>query len=250
MGAWSCGFEFYFSPVMFRIKNAGSNRAGHELLREAILFRLLTLCAKGETFRDVKQFSKMAEVPINQAQMVWDVCIEEGILRQSDFGYSARVWMGENGMMTAVKLSVTATKKKEKSVEKSQTETKTPIIMFEPTDKIELPKPEVLVKKDSPKENPLNRPIDDIKEYVRPNVRLTRSELAKLKETFTDDEVSRMLDLLSEYKMNSGRCYPSDYDAINRWVLKRIFEEKQAGNKQKLKFEAEELPDWVYGKAK
>lgn len=252
MIAWNCGFEFYSSPVMFKIKDAGSNRAGHELLREAILFRLLTFCAKGDTFRDVKQFSRIADVPINQARMVWNVCLDEGILRETRFGYSASEWMSEKGMMTPCGKGVELLpcEKKEVPKEKIQTESKTLNIVFEPNDKIELPKKMVPAKKDPPKENPLSRPIDDVKEYVRPNVRLTRSEMAKLKESFSDDEVTRMLDILSDYKLNSGRTYPSDYDAINRWVVRKIFEEKNSGGYQKVKFEAEELPDWVYGNAK
>lgn len=251
MVAWNCGFEFYSSRIMYKIKDAGSNRAGHELLREAILFRLLTFCAKGDVFRDVKQFSRIADVPINQARMVWDVCIEEGILRESELGFSTNEWMIEGGMISLQKKEdfLKANDKNVDLKEKNRTETKNSDLTFVLSDKIELPKEKVPDKKDSSKENPLSRPINDIKEYFRPNVRLTRSEMAKLKESFSDEEVSRMLDILSDYKLNSGRSYPSDFEAINRWVVKRIFEEKNSGY-QKPKFEAEELPDWVYGNAK
>lgn len=239
MCAWDFSVNVYLLPVMRKIKDAGSSRAGHELLREAAFLRLLTFCARGDEFSDAKQFSRLASVPLNQANLIWDICLAEGVLRESEHGFSTRVWMGENDMMPIYI---------EKQAKPKSVVTTKPTVTIETEN--DLPVQTVSIKKEPSTDNIKNKPIEEIKEYVRPNVRLTRSEFAKLRENFSDYEVSRILDILSEYKLNSNRTYSSDYDAINRWVLRRIYEEKRSGEYQKSKFEVEELPDWVYGKAK
>ena len=168
-----------------------------------------------------------------------DLCLDDGVLRESEHGFSTRVWMGENNLMPIY-------------IDK-QAKPKT-VVTTKPTVTIEtendLPDEPVSIKKESSTENYLSRPINAIKEYVRPNVRLTREELEKLKARFSDAEVSKMLDILSDYKSNSGRDYPSDYQALQRWVLKKIYEDRQRGISTPSIMQAEPLPDWVYGNRK
>lgn len=61
---------------------------------------------------------------------------------------------------------------------------------------------------------------------VRNNVFLTRSELAELEKKYSQSDMDILFRELSEYKLKSNRKYTSDYDAINRWVCKRLEEIK------------------------
>jgi hypothetical protein len=239
MCAWDFSVNVYLLPVMRKIKDAGSSRAGHELLREAAFLRLLTFCARGDEFSDAKQFSRLASVPLNQANLIWDICLAEGVLRESEHGFSTRVWMGENDMMPIYI---------EKQAKPKLVVTTKPTVTIETEN--DLPVQAVSIKKEPSTDNYLSKPINAIKEYVRPNVRLTRAEMESLNSQFSDAEVSKMLDILSDYKANSGRDYPSDYQAIQRWVLKRIYDDRQRGVSTQSIIQAEPLPDWVYGNRK
>lgn len=73
------------------------------------------------------------------------------------------------------------------------------------------------------------------KHFVRENVSLFFSELEKLKTEFSQQELDWMLDLLSNYKLSSGRKYKSDYGAIRTWVIKRLEEEKEKNSAKKEK---------------
>ncbi len=89
----------------------------------------------------------------------------------------------------------------------------------------------------------------EIKEQVRPNVRLSRSELDALRKDYSDEKVAQILDTLSKYKTEKGKHYASDYDAIRRWVCRAV--EKSATINQPEKFDEENFtspfPDWIYG---
>ena len=61
---------------------------------------------------------------------------------------------------------------------------------------------------------------------VRANVFLTRSELAELETKYSPSDMDILFRELSEYKLKTNRKYTSDYDAINRWVYKRLEEIK------------------------
>lgn len=81
----------------------------------------------------------------------------------------------------------------------------------------------------------------EAKEQVRPNVRLSRKEIEELKKDYSDEEITRILDKLSDYKSSSGRNYSSDYQAIRKWVYKTL----EAPEKKKP--EIIEYPDWIFG---
>lgn len=91
--------------------------------------------------------------------------------------------------------------------------------------------------------------MPEIKEQVRPNVRLSRSELDALRKDYPDEKVAQILDTLSKYKTEKGKYYASDYDAIRRWVCRAV--EKSGSINQPEKFDEENFtspfPDWIYG---
>lgn len=66
------------------------------------------------------------------------------------------------------------------------------------------------------------------------NVLLTETEHAKLCEKYGPDDVDRMVEVLSSYKLSNGKRYKSDYGAILNWVAERVLEE----NTKKLQYGA------------
>ena len=227
----SIGMEFYLTPIVNFIHEAGDKRAGHDLLRESIFFRLLSYCACDLSFQDYKHFAKAAGVPLNQSELVWNVCLAEKVLRldNKSNSYSAIEWMKERKLLQQDKTS-------------GHKESTT-------VPKIKKPTPINLDQNDAVKKgqeaifNETKKVFTDdtTKEQVRPNVRLSRQELASLKNTYSDDEISRMLDKLSEYKSNTGKTYSSDYQAIIRWVCKSINERSSIAKPPT------DFPSWLYG---
>lgn len=65
-----------------------------------------------------------------------------------------------------------------------------------------------------------------VKESLRSNVSLHRTELEKLQSQFSEDELNWLFDKLSAYKLSKGKTYKSDYGAICSWVIDRLKEEK------------------------
>lgn len=58
------------------------------------------------------------------------------------------------------------------------------------------------------------------------NVTLTRDEYAKLCEEHTEEAAKRMIEILDNYKGQSGKRYKSDYRAILNWVVNRYQDEQ------------------------
>lgn len=65
-------------------------------------------------------------------------------------------------------------------------------------------------------------------EYAE-KVALTEAEYQKLVDKFGEDDTKRMLEILSNYKLSSGRTYKSDYHTLIGWVKDRLAEEKRRG---------------------
>lgn len=106
-----------------------------------------------------------------------------------------------------------------------------------------------LLPEEEPKQIVQEKQIPEIKEQVRPNVRLSRSELDALRKDYPDEKVAHILDTLSKYKTEKGKYYASDYDAIRRWVCRAV--EKSGNINQPEKIDEESFtspfPDWIYG---
>lgn len=81
--------------------------------------------------------------------------------------------------------------------------------------------------KPKPKKNPETEKV-----FVRENVSLLPSEIEKLKEKFSEEEIGWMYDKLSNYKLSKGEVYKSDYGAINSWVKDALNKEKSFAKKE------------------
>lgn len=65
--------------------------------------RLLFLCADGVSFTDCKKLSLRTEATKKAAEVVWDHCVEAGILRDDGQGFSAIDWLREKGIISEEK---------------------------------------------------------------------------------------------------------------------------------------------------
>lgn len=68
------------------------------------------------------------------------------------------------------------------------------------------------------------------KEYI-PSVFLTESEFEKIKIEFKEQS-DEALQILSNYKLSSGKKYKSDYHALLGWVRDKLKKEKNSGQKE------------------
>ena len=293
--------DFYVSRPVMEIHQISSRRGGLDLVREAILLRILSFCSNGATVYDYKAFS-FQDNP-NQTKLVWDYCISAGILRETENGYSAMDWLKENGLIdfcpsltnppsngNASNLPPSARKRgrppkdttphkdppKEGQILQINGIPETGMEGVFPVVENIPPKPsqtipsltnnqeEQLTVVDQCKQEELDKidqvaaqqpikpqeeikPIDETKEAVRPNVFLTRSEILDLKTRFTDDQIKLMLDKLSEYKATNKRYYKSDFDAIERWVI-RWLDDSTKQQKSSVIEEFVEFPSGLTGK--
>lgn len=202
MGWWKCSNRIYLTDVVLDLsKNVGKYAAG-KTIRPFIFLRLLDLSADGIKFASHEHLSNIICQQAGQCEKVWEICTKHNVLRKDDIGYSAREWMQEQGLLPGVQEQTTQTQQHVQEQPKRQYE---------------------------------------YKEQVRPNVRLSRKEIEELKKDYSDEEITRILDKLSDYKSSSGRNYASDYQAIRNWVCRAIQEPT------KKKQEIVEFPDWIFG---
>lgn len=237
MGGFESNADMYFLPIINMVHDAGDKRAGHDLLRESIFLRLLAYSASDYHFADSNHFAKVANVPDKQAELVWELCKKEGVLRPCNEGFSASMWLATQGRLVQnrpVKTQIKAVRKDASPKAKPEPDS-VQVVEVKP---VEPAKDNDLIE---------TAPLAferEIKEFVRPNVRLSRKEINSLKEQFSDEEIAKMLDKLSQYKTNSGRQYSSDYQAILRWGYKALNESKIKESNKPVSFD---IPDWMLG---
>lgn len=67
--------------------------------RSIILIQALAESANEASWRDAGEMSRMLHRPKKSCEQVWQICIEEGVLRPCEGGYNAREWMIEKGLL-------------------------------------------------------------------------------------------------------------------------------------------------------
>jgi hypothetical protein len=73
----------------------------------------------------------------------------------------------------------------------------------------------------------LEEDSNEDKVNVRDNVKLKKSEIENLEKFYKKDELDRIYDRLSHYKMSKGKRYKSDYGAIQMWVIESVLGQKR-----------------------
>ena len=228
--------EFYFSPTLKDIHDLGTKRAGYDYVREAIFIRLLSLCAGGIEFTSSKHLSLTTGCPENQCDLVWNYCLNNGILRDSLNGMSTNDWLAERGYSPSRQNRANLPPNRDLKTEatKDTSETQTPPKVGQISQAIgihEKPhQPSFKTDTENTKTRampPQRQPL--IKEAVRHNVWLDREELAQLLKTITQEELTLCLDYYSDWKgKNCVSKDINDFKQINKWVINSIRRKKPA----------------------
>lgn len=83
-------------PAITSIINAGEKRGGLHFARMMIFLEMLSNSANGFVFSNFEQLGVRRSYPLTQCEAVWNVCLELGILRKTEHGYSANGWIMDN----------------------------------------------------------------------------------------------------------------------------------------------------------
>lgn len=224
--------EFYYSSVLRDVHELGTKRGGYEYAREAIFIRILSLCASGIELMNAKHLSTITGCPVNQCALVWDYCIQSNILSQTQNGYSAAYWLAQSGYsplrLKSANLPPSAPFCPEQV--KHTGEAETPLKEGQIPQAIGIEEEPVDSAIEPPAVPQTERARGDVKtqyrvkEAVRNNVYLDRDELNHLMSVLTEDELTKCLDLLSDWK-GKNRITDSnfnDFKQINKWVIDSV----------------------------
>lgn len=197
---WKCSSSLENTLIMKLLSN-GSPQGLVGMTRKYIVYLLLSCSSEGKTFKCVEDFAKEFNLPEQQAKFVWNVCCDNDILRQKDDTYSAVDWMFEQSLLSNEDMAGMRMLKNAADAKSSEYPNQ-----FNP---------------------------NDVKQYVRPGVRLSQSDIEELRKSFTDEQITKMLDHLSDWKRRKGATFTNDFKAINDWVinwLKYHEERERKGN--------------------
>lgn len=216
MGAWKCGCDIYYNPLVVDVTKPLHARDAHGATREAILMRLFTYSANGHCFHSSAQLARLCGMPGKQCEAVWNLCRARDVIRETPCGWSALAWMTEQGLYM---------RKKERVSEGE-------------TAKKEIPTPaDVGPRQSAPRCSLQFDGTPNAKVSVAPCVSLTPYELEQLRRRYGNDVLNRMIAKLSEYKTRTGKQYQSDIIPLEGWIAKWI-----RGEKPK---EITEIPEWI-----
>lgn len=96
---WMLGQGFFSLPIVRALRTSrGRGDSGHSA-RVLCLVTALTHSAGDRAWADAAELAEDTKTPLKEAERVWTVCVEEGILRDALHGKNARAWMVENGMI-------------------------------------------------------------------------------------------------------------------------------------------------------
>lgn len=228
MKHWLCSISLEDNEPI-RSLNLGTTQNIVSMSRKYIAYLILSCSAAGKSFTSAKEFSDEFKLPNNHVELVWDLFVKSDVLRESNGRYSANEWMAANGLigneqsdqkqLDPPKQIPTSQIVEEKIENKIDEE----IVNLKRNTDVDMP-PEVLRR--------YQESVYEAKEYVRPNVRLSRNDLLYLKKSLNDAQIERVLDRLSDWKREKGIAYKPgnfDFDQINNWVINwlRIEENKE-----------------------
>ena len=94
------GLDILNCAVMRELRKR-TQKDNSSVFRELAFIYLLSITATGgaNDLQDADDLARLVDTTPKQAQIVWDVCIKHGVLRQTPQGYSARPWMIERGIL-------------------------------------------------------------------------------------------------------------------------------------------------------
>lgn len=224
--------SIFTTDIMLQIGECGTRRAGYKAAREITFLKLVMLSDEGIYFRTPKSLATLTGCSESICEQVWNLCISSGVLKKDEFGcYNANDWIAEHSELFGTD---NATKMRQKRAKAA-------------TPPNPSPNPEIAqIGGKEPQQSASNaeRAFYTDKIAVRPNVWLSHAEIAELKKKYSDDDISRMVDYYSDWKLKKGsNVRTSDYQSITRWVYKILTEKPKEPVK-----DANPFPAWIYGK--
>lgn len=225
-------FSFFSSDIMLSIQECGTKRAGGAMIRELIFLKIIIASNDGVAFSTPDRFAAVSGCPLATCRQVWDFCINAGILKKDEFGcFSANDWIAEHDEFFGVQNAPKTRPKRVQNPKASNSSTEPKIAQMGG-------------KESQQSASNAERAFYTDKIAVRPNVWLSHAEIADLKKKYSDDDISRMVDYYSDWKLKKGsNVRTSDYQSITRWVYKILTEKPKEPVK-----DANPFPAWIYGK--
>ena len=225
-------FSFFSSDIMLSIQECGTKRAGGAMIRELIFLKILIASNDGVAFSTPDRFAAVSGCPLATCRHVWDFCISAGILKKDEFGcYNANDWIAEHSELFGTDNATKTRQKRAQNPKASNSSTEPKMAQTTPL---------------KPQQSASNtdQAFYTDKVAVRPNVWLSHAEIADLKKKYSDDDISRMVDYYSDWKLKKGsNVRTSDYQSITRWVYKILTDNPKEPVK-----DANPFPAWIYGK--
>ncbi len=93
------GADLMEQNVVYSVLKPISTRDNTKGNRFKCLIDLFIASASELGFHDVKHLSMRSGISVKQCQIVWDICIEENVLRETKRGWSAYAWLKEEGFV-------------------------------------------------------------------------------------------------------------------------------------------------------
>lgn len=94
---WMIDSDFFNERIAMHCTNPTAPRDSTGEKRLITLIHLLCDSVNGKSWLDAADLSMRLRRPLNQCERVWQLCIEENVLRPVDDGYSAIAWLREKG---------------------------------------------------------------------------------------------------------------------------------------------------------
>ena len=94
---WMIDADFFYERITVRCNDPMSKHENTGDRRIIILQVLLSNSVNGHAWQDAADLALRLGRPLKQCERVWQLCIEENVLRPVPGGYSAIEWMREKG---------------------------------------------------------------------------------------------------------------------------------------------------------
>lgn len=197
---------FNMSPILELMQDANNKQDGKGASRILTFLRMLSSCVDDCQFDCAESVSIRYGITQKQAERVWSVAIDKGVLRPVEGGrFSALAWMRENKLVCEQKAERAQREERAQRAERAQ--------MAERAQISERPQ--------------IANTGGNKRDYCKGRVFLLAEENDALIREYGEDMAHCFYERLSSYKEKSGKQYSSDYAAIRRWVIDAVQKEAQ-----------------------
>ena len=99
--------EVLDTPCAIELSRGAHPRDNMGPTRMLLYIRILvSALSPSKQFVNAEALALFMGAPQKQAEIVWNVCREHGVLRMAEYGFTARAWMVENGYLGRSKADI------------------------------------------------------------------------------------------------------------------------------------------------